>query len=75
MGSHRKVGQDTHRLRLNAVSCDGVGICAHVAADLVAVDSWGYPIVSDRSLDRADRRAADAAVAACPRRALFIDSA
>ncbi len=67
--------QQTHRLKMNPVACDGIGICAHIAAPLVTVDSWGYPIITDRPLDRAGRRAADAAVTACPRHALFIDPA
>lgn len=62
----------TERLQLNAVACDGVGICSHIAVDLVRVDSWGYPIVSKQPLTIRDRRQARAAVAACPRRALFI---
>lgn len=54
------------------MACDGVGICAHLAGDLVRVDSWGYPILADRPLDARGERRARAAVAACPRRALFI---
>src|SRR5262249_36003498 len=61
------------RLRVDPVACDGIGICQHVAPTLVRADSWGYPIVSDRPLRGAGRRAADAAVASCPRRALFVD--
>lgn len=61
------------RLRLNPVACDGVGICAHLAPALVTVDSWGYPIVDAAALDDRTRRQADAAVAACPRKALFVE--
>lgn len=61
------------RLRLNPIACDGVGICSHLAASLITIDSWGYPIVSESPLDRRDGRAADAAVAACPRKALFLE--
>jgi ferredoxin len=73
MGRHHR---DTrvHQLRVNPAACDGIGICLHLAPTLVRSDSWGYPLVSDRPLRGADRRAADAAAAACPRRALFIDS-
>jgi len=60
-------------LRVDPSICDGVGICAHLAPDLVAVDSWGYPIVRSEPLGSGrDRRQAEAAVAACPRRALRI---
>jgi ferredoxin len=61
------------RLRVDPVACDGIGICSHLAPDLVTVDTWGYPVVAAVSLDRRRRRRADAAVAACPRRALFVD--
>ena len=60
-------------LRVDPSICDGVGICAHLAPDLIAVDSWGYPIVRSEPLAPGrERRQAEAAVAACPRRALRI---
>jgi ferredoxin len=61
------------RLHVDPVACDGVGICAHLAADIVRVDTWGYPIVSSRPLEGRSERQARAAVAACPRRALFVE--
>ncbi|HSN06668.1 MAG TPA: ferredoxin [Candidatus Angelobacter sp.] len=58
-------------LRIDPSVCDGVGICAHLAPDLVTVDSWGYPILRPGALRSAsERRQAEAAVAACPRKAL-----
>ena len=60
------------RLRVNIVACDGVGICAHLAEDLVRVDSWGFPIIDEAPLERDTERQARAAVTACPRKALFI---
>lgn len=63
------------RLRIDPSVCDGVGICAHLAPDIVTIDSWGYPVVSPEPLERrGDLRQARAAVSACPRRALFLDS-
>jgi ferredoxin len=60
-------------LRIDPGLCDGVGICAHLAPDLITVDSWGYPILSIEPLSTGSaRRQADAAVSACPRRALHI---
>ena len=64
----------SERLKVNIVACDGVGICAHLAPDVVRVDSWGFPIVSGQPLQAATERQARAAVTACPRRALFIGS-
>ena len=63
------------RLRVDPVACDGVGLCAHLAPDVVRLDSWGYPITSPAALTRRHERRARAAVAACPRRALFIEEA
>ena len=60
------------RLRVDPVLCDGIGICAHLAPQLVTVDSWGYPIIASAALDRRSRRRAESAVSACPRKALFI---
>jgi len=60
-------------LRLDPSSCAGVGICAHLADVLITVDSWGYPIVSSEPLRSArERRQAEAAAGACPRRALRV---
>jgi len=60
-------------LRLDPSVCDGVGICSHLAPDLVAVDTWGYPIIATVPLtEKADRRQAEAAVTGCPRKALSI---
>jgi ferredoxin len=61
------------KLRVDPVACDGIGICSHLAPDLVTVDAWGYPILASAALDRRRRRQAEAAVTACPRRALFVD--
>jgi ferredoxin len=60
-------------LRIDPSVCDGVGICAHLAPDLVTVDSWGYPIVSPAPLTSgSSRRQAQAAVRACPRKAMHL---
>ena len=50
-------------LRLDPIRCDGYGMCAELLPELVALDDWGYPIITpgpipDRLLDHA-RRAVD----------------
>ncbi len=70
-GSAASIGQVAH-LRVDPVLCDGVGLCALIAPALIAVDAWGYPILSNGSVARREFRSAKAAVAACPRRALFL---
>ena len=62
------------RLRVDPVECDGIGMCAHLAAGVVAVDSWGYPIVPSRTLTRREKAAAEVAVTGCPRQALFLQT-
>jgi ferredoxin len=68
---HRQQGKE-RRLQINPIACDGVGMCGHVAAELVSFDSWGFPILPRRPLVGRDLRAAKAAAASCPRRALFL---
>jgi ferredoxin len=63
---------DGWHLRVDPLACDGIGICAHLAPDLVAVDSWGYPIVPRDALGKRALRQAQTAVTGCPRRALFL---
>jgi ferredoxin len=60
------------RLRVDIVACEGVGICAHLAPDVIRVDSWGFPIIDEQLIDRATEHQAELAVNACPRRALFL---
>jgi ferredoxin len=69
----RRRSAELARLRVDPVLCDGIGICAHLAPELVRVDSWGYPIVPLESLDERDQKQAQRAVRGCPRKALFLD--
>ena len=63
------------RLRVDPAACDGIGLCAVLAASAVELDRWGYPIVVSRDLERGEVRGANRAVNACPRRALFLEAA
>jgi ferredoxin len=56
-------------LQLDAARCDGVGICALVAPDLVSLDRWGFPVI-DAGADASLVRQAKAAAKACPHRAM-----
>ena len=61
------------RLRVDPVRCDAFGYCAELVPELVSLDEWGYPIVSD---DPVPARLADFAARAvreCPRRALLLE--
>ena len=63
----------TSMLRVDPTACDGIGICALKAPDLVTLDPWGFPVIHDDDLTESSRRKqAERAVNACPKRALFI---
>jgi ferredoxin len=61
------------RLRINPIACDGVGMCSHVAPDLITVDRWGYPVLLPEPVQPSDMGQAKAAVAVCPLKALFLE--
>ncbi len=61
------------RLRVDPIACEAVGLCAHLAGAVVDLDRWGYPILAAGDLAPGDVTAAERAVRACPRRALWID--
>jgi len=65
-------GTRAPRLRLDAVACAGVGMCAYLAPDTVALDSWGFPVVPPEDLAPHQLRSARIAAAACPKRALHL---
>lgn len=60
-------------VRVDPVACDGIGICAHLAPELIRLDSWGYPIVDPSPVPLRLRTKVKRAIAACPRRALFLE--
>jgi ferredoxin len=70
----RRPGRQARTLQVNPIACDGIGICAHLAPDLVRLDSWGFAILAGGPLAAEDERRAGLAVTGCPRRALFIAS-
>ena len=69
----------TQRLVVDRIACDGAGLCAHLAPDVIALDPWGYPVISASSTPTAHEpideqwvRQVRKAVKGCPRRALHI---
>lgn len=63
------------RLEVDASACDGHGMCALILPERVALDEWGFALVSGdplagEKLVKRSRRA----VAACPNRALVLRS-
>jgi ferredoxin len=59
-------------LRLDPTACAGHGLCADLLPELIVLDEWGYPMISDAvpaHLARHARRA----VRACPALALRLE--
>ena len=62
---------DRQSLLVDMVKCDGHSICAWLFPERVDLDDWGYAWVDPGPIESArDLRSAEAAVSACPRRAL-----
>ncbi len=63
-------GADTSaRLRVDWPACQGRGLCAQVAPELISMDEWGFPIVAG-AIPPQLHPTARAAVNICPHAAL-----
>jgi ferredoxin len=60
------------RLRVNPVACAGHGLCAELMPERIALDEWGYPIVSAEPIPAQLERQARRAVTNCPALALLL---
>jgi ferredoxin len=64
-------------LVLNPLLCEGRGMCADAAADLLELDEWGFPLLPGGGLravvSPSQVRSARAATDACPALALHIE--
>lgn len=66
----------SYQLQVDMDRCQGHGICAVLAGDLVDLDQWGFPVIASGPLaEPAQLRRARWAAAACPARALQVESA
>jgi ferredoxin len=62
------------KLRVNRITCNGHGLCAELLPELIAVDEWGYPVITDAAVPARLMRAASRAVTDCPALALRLRS-
>jgi ferredoxin len=60
-------------LRVNPILCDAHGHCAELLPELIELDEWGYPIVSNEPVPRELTKDVRRAVAMCPRLALLLE--
>lgn len=61
-----------YTLVVDAVACDGHGVCAELFPERVALDRWGFPLLDGAEIAPAHLEHAERAVAACPRLALHL---
>ena len=63
------------RLAVDWTRCDGVGLCARLLPERIALDEHGFPVVSDRLVDEGLLTDARRAVSFCPRLAIRLEAA
>ena len=61
------------RLRVDPIACDGRGLCAELAPELISLDDWGFPIVSGEDIPPDLWADAGEAIRLCPLLALRLD--
>jgi ferredoxin len=64
----------TTRIRVNPAVCDGFGFCCEILPEVISRDEWGFPILGSGTVTPDLRRAAERAVAFCPRKALQLET-
>jgi ferredoxin len=67
---------ETARLRLvvDPIRCDGRALCAELLPEWIALDDWGFPIISDHPESAITEEVARRAIAACPTLALRLET-
>ena len=53
-------------IEIDPIRCDGHGLCAELLPEMIALDDWGYPMVTDGPIPPGLRGHAQRAVDACP---------
>jgi ferredoxin len=64
----------TTTIRVNPAVCDGFGFCCEILPEVISRDEWGFPVLGEGTVAPGLRRAAERAVAFCPRKALQLES-
>jgi ferredoxin len=60
------------RITVDPGACDGFGYCVEMLPELMAIDEWGFPVVTGPQVPGGLLEAARQAARACPRRALLL---
>ena len=62
------------RIRIDRIACDGRGLCAEILPELISLDDWGFPIVSEAVVPEEIVDVAEDAVEVCPKLALWLEA-
>lgn len=60
------------QLKVNPITCRAHGLCAELLPELIALDEWGYPIITDEPVPASLQTMAKRAVSVCPTLALTL---
>ena len=63
------------RLDVDPIACDGHGLCAEMLPEMVTLDDWGYPLLTDAEVPLELESLARRAVSRCPTLALRLTAA
>ena len=69
-----RAAEGTVALRVNPLQCEGVGMCAHLAPEVITIDPWGFPMFPLGPLTPEQASQVQRAVNGCPKRALVLDN-
>lgn len=58
------------RIDVDPIACDGHGLCAELLPELITLDDWGYPLITEHEIPAELETLARRAVSACPTLAL-----
>ncbi|GAB3781679.1 hypothetical protein GCM10027601_11320 [Nocardioides ungokensis] len=61
------------RLRVDPIACEGRRLCAEILPELITLDDWGFPIVSDVDVPVDLLDEAREAIRVCPKLALRLE--
>jgi ferredoxin len=53
-------------IHVDRIRCDGRGMCAELLPERISLDEWGYPIIDEGSVPKAQLAHARRAVSTCP---------
>jgi len=61
-------------LHVSPIACDGRGLCAEIAPELITLDDWGFPMTEPGPIPPGLMAEAEAAVRICPLLALRLSA-